>query len=34
VVYALYGRTHSRLGLRGGADAEGVRVRKESRNTP
>jgi APA family basic amino acid/polyamine antiporter len=29
VVYALYGRTHSRLGLRGGRDAEGVGVPKE-----
>ncbi|GAA1221863.1 amino acid permease [Pseudonocardia alaniniphila] len=34
VVYAFYGRTHSRLGLRGGADAEGVSVRKEAGNTP
>jgi APA family basic amino acid/polyamine antiporter len=34
VVYGLYGRTHSRLGLRGGADSEAVSVRKETRNTP
>jgi basic amino acid/polyamine antiporter, APA family len=34
VVYALYGRTHSRLRLRGGADSEAVSVRKETRNMP